>query len=326
MVRAKIIGTGSYVPARRLTNADLEKQVETTDHWIVERTGIRERRIAASNEAASDLSVHAARAALHAAAVCPDEIDLIVLATTTPDMWFPSTACIVQERLKATSAAAFDLSAACSGFVYALSVGCQYIESGTYRKILVVGVDVMSRIINWKDRKTCILFGDGAGAVVLAPSTDAFGVLSTHLCADGSLWEFIHVPGGGSAMPPSEQMLSGALNTIHMKGSETFKVAVRNMEKIAREALEANGLSSTDIHWIVAHQANLKILRAVADRLQVPVEKMVVNLDRYGNTSAASVPLALDEAVRDGRIQRGHLVLLLAFGGGLTWAASAIRW
>jgi 3-oxoacyl-[acyl-carrier-protein] synthase-3 len=325
-IRAEIIGTGSYVPETRLTNKDLEGKIETTDAWIVERTGIRERRIASKDEAASDLALQAARKALETARVVPEEIDLIVLATSTPDMFFPSTACIVQDKLKATRAAAFDLSAACSGFVYALAVGEQYIRSGTYQKVLVIGTEIMSRLINWTDRTTCVIFGDGAGAVLLAPSASESGILSTHLHSDGSLWDLICVPGGGSAIPPSEKMLEERLNTIKMKGNETFKVAVRSLEEVAWEALRANDLLPSDVAYLVPHQANLRIIRAVADRLQLPMERAVVNLDRYGNTSAASIPLALDEAVRDGRIKKGEMLLFLAFGGGLTWGASLVRW
>lgn len=325
-IRAEIIGTGSYVPETRMTNKDLEGKIETTDAWIVERTGIRERRIASKDEAASDLAFQAARKALEAAQVAPEEIDLIVLATSTPDMFFPSTACIVQDKLKATRAAAFDLSAACSGFVYALAVGEQYIRSGTYQKVLVIGTEIMSRLINWTDRTTCVIFGDGAGAVLLAPSASESGILSTHLHSDGSLWDLICVPGGGSAIPPSEKMLAEQLNTIKMKGNETFKVAVRSLEEVAWEALRANDFLPSDVSFLVPHQANLRIIRAVADRLQLPMERVVINLDRYGNTSAASIPLALDEAVREGRIKKGDMLLFLAFGGGLTWGASLVRW
>ncbi|NKE70342.1 beta-ketoacyl-ACP synthase III [Candidatus Manganitrophus noduliformans] len=325
-IRTEIIGTGSYVPETRMTNKDLEGKIETTDAWIVERTGIRERRIASKDEAASDLAFQAARKALEAAQAAPEEIDLIVLATSTPDMFFPSTACIVQDKLKATRAAAFDLSAACSGFVYALAVGEQYIRSGTYQKVLVIGTEIMSRLINWTDRTTCVIFGDGAGAVLLAPSSSESGILSTHLHSDGSLWDLICVPGGGSAIPPSEKMLAEQLNTIKMKGNETFKVAVRSLEEVAWEALRANDFLPSDVSFLVPHQANLRIIRAVADRLQLPMERVVINLDRYGNTSAASIPLALDEAVREGRIKKGDMLLFLAFGGGLTWGASLVRW
>ncbi len=324
--RPRIVSTGSYAPETRLTNADLESKVDTTDQWIFERTGIRERRIAAENEATSDLAVKAAQRAIEAAGIGPEEIDLIVLATCTPDMFFPSTACIVQDRLKATRAAAFDLSAACSGFIYALSVGEQFIRSGAYRNVLVIGAEVMSRIVDWTDRGTCVLFGDGAGAVLLGPTQSESEILSTHLHSDGSLWDLICVPGGGSAIPPSEKVLAERLNTIKMKGNETFKVAVRTLEEVAWEALRLHRLTPSDIAFVVPHQANLRILRAVADRLGIGMDRVVVNLDRHGNTSAASIPLALDQAVRNGQIQKGMLLLFLAFGGGLTWASSLVRW
>ena len=325
-MKARIIATGSYVPEKVLTNRDLAKQIETTDEWIVERTGVRERRIAGKDEATSDLAFKAAERALAAAHMTPDQIDLIIVATATPDMFFPSTACIVQDKLKATNAAAFDLSAACSGFVYGLSVGEQYIRSGTYRNVLVIGAEVMSRLTDWTDRRTCVLFGDGAGAVLLAPSSSDSGILSVHLHSDGSLWDLICVPGGAAAIPPSKKVLAEHLNTIKMKGNETFKVAVRSLEEVAWEAMRANGVSPSDISYLIPHQANIRILNAVADRLGFAAEKVVVNLDRYGNTSAASIPLALDEAVRDGRIKEGASLLFLAFGGGLTWASALVRW
>ncbi|HZR45987.1 MAG TPA: beta-ketoacyl-ACP synthase III [Candidatus Manganitrophaceae bacterium] len=325
-LKARIVATGSYVPEEILTNRDLEKRIDTTDQWIVERTGVRERRIAGKDEATSDLAFKAAESALKAARMAPDQLDLIIVATATPDMFFPSTACIVQDKLKATRAAAFDLSAACSGFVYALSVGEQYIRSGTYRNVLVIGAEVMSRLTDWTDRRTCVLFGDGAGAVLLAPSTSENGILSIHLHSDGSLWDLICVPGGAAAIPPSEKVLAEHLNTIKMKGNETFKVAVRSLEEVAWEAMRANELSPSDISYMIPHQANIRILNAVAERLGFAKEKVVVNLDRYGNTSAGSIPLALDEAVRDGRIKEGASLLFLAFGGGLTWASALVRW
>ena len=324
-MKAKIIGTGSYAPSLVLTNKDLERKIDTTDKWIAERTGVRERRIAAKDEATSDLAVHAGQRALEAAGVSPSQVDLIIVATTTPDMFFPSTACLVLQRLKAANAAAFDLSAACSGFVYALSVGEQYILSGKYKKALVIGADVMSRIVNWTDRSTCVLFGDGAGAVLLAPALGKHGILSTHIHSDGSLSDLIAVPGGGSADPPSEQVLVEKRNTVKMKGSETFKAAVRTLEDVARETLSANGVSVSDVTYIVPHQANIRIIKAVAERLNIAMDKVVVNLSRYGNTSAASIPLALDEAVRDGRMKENDLILLLAFGSGLTWGSALIR-
>lgn len=325
-MRAQIIGTGSYVPETVLTNADIAKRIDTTDHWIVERTGVRERRIAAKDEATSDLAYKAALQALESAEVLPKDIDLILVATATPDMFFPSTACIVQDKLNAVNAAAFDLSAACSGFLYALSVGEQYIRSGTYRKVLVIGAEVMSRLTDWTDRRTCILFGDAAGAVLLSAAHPHDGILSIHLHSDGSLWDLICVPGGGTAIPPSEKVLMEHLNTIKMKGNETFKVAVRSLGEVALEALQANGLHPSDVDHLIPHQANLRIIHAVLTRLHMSKGKVVVNLDKYGNTSAASIPLALDEAVRDGRIKKKDLLLFLAFGGGLTWASALVRW
>ncbi len=326
MIKARIAASGSYVPETVLTNHDLEKKIDTSDEWILGRTGIRERRIASKDESTSDLAVKAARRALEAGGISAETLDLIIVATSMPDMFFPSTACIVQDKLGATGAAAFDLSAACSGFLYALSVGEQYIRSGTYQNVLVIGAEVMSRLTNWDDRRTCILFGDGAGAVLLSPSKSDRGIASVHLHSDGSLWDLICVPGGGSAIPPSEKVLLEQLNTIRMKGNETFKVAVRNLEEVALQALSADNLSASDIDWLIPHQANIRILKAVANRLKFPQEKMIINLDKYGNTSAASVPLAFDEAVRDGRINEGDTLLFLAFGGGLTWGASVVHY
>ncbi len=325
-MRAQIIGTGSYAPEKVLSNQDLEATIETSDEWIVARTGIRERHIAAKGEATSDLAVNAAQEALKNAGILPSEVDLIIVATSMPDMFFPSTACIVQNKLGASRAAAFDLSAACSGFVYALSVGEQYVRSGTFQRVLVIGAEVMSRLINWEDRRTCVLFGDGAGAVVLAPSESNRGVLSVHLHTDGALWDLICVPGGASAIPPSEKVLVEHLNTIKMKGSETFKIAVRNLENVALESLKANDMTISDIDWLVPHQANIRILNAVVSRLGLPQEKMIVNLEQYGNTSAASIPLAFDGGVHDGRIKRGDTLLFLAFGGGLTWGAAVLQY
>ncbi len=322
---ARIQGTGSFVPARVLTNVDLERMVETSDAWIVERTGIRERRIVASGESCSDLAVKAAERALEAAGVAAADLDLILVATCTGDAPLPATACLLQHRLGAQRAAACDISAACSGFVYALAIGDAYVRSG-YGRVLVVGSEVMSMLMDWTDRGTCILFGDGAGAVVLGPVADGQGILSSHLHSDGTLWDLICVPGGGSAAPPSEKMLAEGLQYLKMKGNETFKVAVRTMEEVAREALSANGLSVEDLDLYIPHQANLRIIKAVASRLGLPMEKVVMNMDRYGNTSAASIPLALDEAVRGGRVREGNLILMEAFGGGLTWGSVLVRW
>jgi len=324
-MRARIVGTGSYVPERVLTNADLERMVATSDSWIVERTGIRERRIAAPGEACSDLGSKAAERALEAAGLTAADLDLILVATCTGDSPLPSTACLIQHRLGAVRAAACDISAACCGFVYALAVGDAYVKTGL-RHILVVGAEVMSVITDWTDRSTCILFGDGAGAVVLGPADGDRGILSSHLHSDGNLWDLICVPGGGSRIPPSDKMLADGLQYIKMKGNETFKVAVKTLEESARETLSANHLSMDDLDLYVPHQANARIIKAVADRLELPMEKVVLNMDRYGNTSAASIPLALDEAVRAARVKDGSLVMIAAFGSGLTWASALIRW
>lgn len=324
-MRARIVGTGSYVPERVLTNADLERMVATSDSWIVERTGIRERRIAAPGEACSDLGTKAAERALEAAGLTAADLDLILVATCTGDSPLPSTACLIQHRLGAVRAAACDISAACCGFVYALAVGDAYVKTGL-RHILVVGAEVMSVITDWTDRSTCILFGDGAGAVVLGPADGDRGILSSHLHSDGNLWDLICVPGGGSRIPPSDKMLADRLQYMKMKGNETFKVAVKTLEESARETLSANHLSMDELDLYVPHQANVRIIKAVADRLELPMEKVVLNMDRYGNTSAASIPLALDEAVRAARVKDGSLVMIAAFGSGLTWASALIRW
>ena len=308
-MKACIAGIGSYVPARVLTNADLERMVATSDEWIRERTGIRERRIAAAGEACSDLAVQAGKRALTAAGLAATDLDMILVATCTGDYPLPATACLVQHQLGATKAAACDLSAACCGFVYALSVADAYVKTGM-RHVLVIGSEVMSAITDWTDRNTCVLFGDGAGAVVVSASDGERGILSTHLRSDGTLCELIMVPGGGSRTPPSEKVIAERMQYIKMKGNETFKVAVRSLEEIARSTLAANHLRVEDIDLYVPHQANIRILKAVMERLGLPIEKVMLNVDRYGNTSAASIPIALDEAVREGRIKGGSLVLL----------------
>lgn len=324
-MRSRILGTGAYVPDRVLTNADLERMVATDDAWIIERTGIRERRIAAPGEACSDLGTRAAQEALAAAGITPADLDLILVATCTGDQPLPSTACLIQAQLGARRAAACDLSAACCGFVYALSVADAYVKTGS-RYVLVIGSEVMSAITDWTDRSTCILFGDGAGAAVVGPAEGHRGILSTHLHSDGGLGELICVPGGGSEMPPSEKMLSEKAQYLKMRGNETYKVAIKTLEEVARETLSAHSLTVNDVDLYVPHQANIRILRAVAERLQLPMEKVFMNIDRYGNTSAASIPLALDEAVKAGRIKEGSLVMIGAFGAGLTWASALIRW
>ena len=324
-MKACIAGIGSYVPASVLTNADLERMVATSDEWIRERTGIRERHVAATGEACSDLAVQAGKRALTAAGVMATDLDMILVATCTGDYPLPATACLVQHQLGATKAAACDLSAACCGFVYALSVADAYVKTGM-RHVLVIGSEVMSAITDWTDRNTCVLFGDGAGAVVVSAHDGERGIISTHLRSDGTLCELIMVPGGGSRTPPSEKVIAERLQYIKMKGNETFKVAVRTLEEIARTTLSAKGLRVEDLDLYVPHQANVRILKAVMDRLGLPIEKVLMNLDRYGNTSAASIPIALDEAVREGRIKEGSLVMLGAFGAGLTWASALIRW
>ena len=324
-MRARITGTGSYVPTKVMTNADLERMVATSDEWIVERTGIRERRIAGPGEACSDMAVQAGRQALDAAEISAADVDMILLATCTGDYPLPATACLVQHHLGATKAAACDLSAACCGFVYALSMADAYIKTGM-RHVLVVGSEVMSAVTDWTDRNTCILFGDGAGAAVVSAYEGHQGILSTHLRSDGNLCELIAVPGGGSRTPPCDKVIAERLQFIKMKGNETFKVAVRTLEEIARETMKANGLEIKDLDLYVPHQANIRILKAVAERLGLPMDKVMLNLDSYGNTSAASIPIALDEAVRGGRIKQDSLVMLGAFGAGLTWASALIRW
>ncbi|MEK7267201.1 MAG: beta-ketoacyl-ACP synthase III, partial [Nitrospirota bacterium] len=320
MLRAKIIATGSYVPKRVLTNFDLEKMVDTSDEWIMERSGIRERRIADEKEAASDLAYEAAKAAFKKADIKPKDIELIIVATITGDMPTPATACHLQHKLGIKKAAAFDVNAACSGFLYGLSIADSFIKSGVYKRILLVGSEVLSRFTDWEDRTTCVIFGDGAGAVILEATDEDRGIVSTHIRSDGALWELLHMPGGGSINPPSKESLKKKMHYLKMKGNETFKVAVRTLENLVARTLEENKLKASQISLLIPHQANLRIIQATAERLNIPMEKVFVNIDKYGNTSAASIPIALDEAVRQGRVRDGDYVLLEAFGGGLTWA------
>ena len=326
MVRAKIIGTGSYVPERILRNADLEGLVDTSDEWIVERTGIRERRIANEKQAASDLAYEASKAALKSAGLKARDMDLIIVASVSGDMPLPATACFLQDKLDAKRAAAFDVNAACSGFIYALSVAEAFIRSGTYRRVLVVGAEVLSKFTDWEDRTTCVLFGDGAGAVILDATEGDRGVLSVKIHSDGSMWDLLHAPGGGSRTPASKETVRKRMHFIKMKGNETFKVAVRTLESLVIETLKENKLKSSDLSFLIPHQANLRIIQATAKRLNLPMEKVIINLDRFGNTSAASIPIALDETVRAGRVRNGDYILLEAFGGGLTWASALIKW
>jgi 3-oxoacyl-[acyl-carrier-protein] synthase-3 len=326
MIHARITGTGSYAPKKVITNHDLTKLVETSDEWIIERTGIRERRIAEKGQTTSDLAYEASRKALKAAGIGADELDLILVATMTPDMILPSTGCVLQEKLGAKKAAAFDLYAACSGFIYGMSVADAFIRSDIYKNVLLVGAEILSRFTDWEDRGTCILFGDGAGAVVIQRHTGKRGILSTHLHSDGALGDLIHVPAGGASHPASHDTIRKRMHFIKMKGNETFKAAVRALEGVAQEALEHNKVKPEEIDFLVPHQANLRIIQAMAQRLNMPMEKVVLTLPKYGNTSAASIPMALDEAVRDGRIKENHLLLFEAFGGGLTWASALVRW
>jgi 3-oxoacyl-[acyl-carrier-protein] synthase-3 len=321
-----IIGVGSCTPDRVLTNQDLEKIVDTSDEWIVSRTGIKERRIADPDTPASALATEAARRALHDAGVAGGEIDQIIVGTVTGDRPFPSTACLLQDRLGASSAYAFDISAACSGFLYALSLGRTQILAGAAETVLVVGVESLSKITDWTDRNTCVLFGDAAGAVVLRSTGQPGGILATKLHSDGSLTSLLEMPGGGSLNPASHETVDKRLHYIRMSGNDVFKYAVRAMESVACEALELAGLKPEQLDLLIPHQANYRIIDATARRLGLSMDKVFVNLDRYGNTSSASIPLALDEAKRSGRLKPGDLVELVTFGGGFTWAAAVVRW
>ena len=326
MIHARITGTGSFAPKKIITNHDLEKLVDTSDSWITERTGIKERRIAEKGQTTSDLAYEAGKKALKAAGIGPQDLDLILVATMTPDTILPSMGCVLQDKLGAKNAAAFDIAAACSGFIYGMSIADAFIRSGMYKNILLVGAEVLSRFTDWEDRTTCILFGDGAGAVVIQQHAGKRGILSTHLHSDGSLGDLLHVPAGGASHPASHDTIRKRMHFIRMKGNETFKAAVRALEGVVQEALEHNKVKPEEIDFLVPHQANLRIIQAMAQRLNMPMEKVVLTLPKYGNTSAASIPMALDEAVRDGRIKDNHLLLFEAFGGGLTWASALVRW
>ena len=321
-----IISVGSYVPEHILTNLDLEKIVDTSDEWITTRTGIKERRVAEEHEFTSDMATRAAQRAIKKAGITPDLIDLIIVATITPDYPFPATACLVQHKLGAVRAAAFDIEAACSGFIYALEIGQQFIMSRTYDTVLVVGAEKLSAIVDWKDRNTCVLFGDGAGAAILQNRPNAHGLLTACMGAEGDKADLLSMPAGGSRCPASEKSVAAGLHHLRMDGKETFKNAVTAMYTAGREALRRCEIDIRQIKCVIPHQANRRIIDAVAERLDVRPEQIFVNLDKYGNTSAASVAIALDEAVEQGRIQRGDLVLMVVFGAGLTWAAAVIEW
>ena len=326
-MRAQVVGTGHAVPERRMTNADLEKIVETSDEWIVGRTGIRERRRAGQQDSTSTFASGAGRQALEMAGMRADELDLLIVGTVTPDMLFPSTACVVQDILGAKKATAFDFSAGCSGFIYGLSIASQYIENGTASTALVIGAEVLTKFVDWQDRSTCVLFGDGAGAAVLRATDQERGVLSTALHSDGELRELIFMPGGGSLHPPTDpSLLERRLPFIKMKGNETFKVAVRSLAEVSREALSSSLLAYDQVRWFIPHQANQRIIDAVGQRLEIPRDRVYVNIERFGNTSAASIPIALDELNRKNQIGEGDVLLFAAFGAGLTWGSAVLRW
>ncbi len=321
-----IVGTGFYVPEKVLTNFDLEKMVDTSDEWIRTRTGIRERRIAQEEQATSDLATIASQQALNNARIASQEIDLIIVATLSPDMLFPSTACLVQKNIGATNAVAFDIGAACSGFIYALSGAQQYLQNGTYKTALVIGAEIFSRILDWQDRNTCVLFGDGAGAVVLKEVEYGSGILSTYLGADGSGADLLKQPAGGSRLPASHETIDERLHYLKMNGREVYKFATKSMVEAVMKVLSKIGLSTRNIDLLIPHQANIRILESVAQKLGLPMEKVFVNVDRYGNTSAASIPIALSEALQQGRIKKDDIVVLVSFGSGLTWGATIIKW
>jgi 3-oxoacyl-[acyl-carrier-protein] synthase III len=325
-LRAVVTGTGSALPSRVLTNQELERMVDTSDEWITTRTGIKERRIAESGEYLSIYATEASQRALEMSGVPAAELDMIICATVTPDQPLPSTACTIQHNLGAKRAAAFDLAAGCSGFIYGLAVADRFLSGGGYRHVLVIGAELLSKYVDWKDRTTCIIFADGAGAVLLSAREGTSGILATSLRTDGSMADYIHVPAGGTMMPASERTVREGLHFIRMKGNETFKIAVRSIEEVSREVLTASGLTAADINHYIPHQANRRIIEAVGTRLGLRPEQVYVNIDRVGNTSSASIPIALDEAARAGKIQRGDTVLFAAFGAGLTWGAALLRW
>jgi len=325
-IAAKITGVAGYVPPRVLSNADLEKMVETNDEWIRTRTGIRERHIVDNGTASSHLATEAAKLLLAQTGTAPEEIEMIVIASVTPDMMFPATACLVQDRIGAKKAWGFDLSGACSGFTYALTVGAQFVGAGTHRKVLVIGSDTMSSILDYKDRATCVLFGDGAGAVLIEPATDGEGILDFAHDIDGSGGQYLYMPGGGSLNPPTHETVDKNMHVVHQDGSQVFKYAVRRMAETAVQLLERNGFTSKDLALVVPHQANLRIIRAMQDRLGLEDCKVMVNIDRFGNTTAGTIPLCLQDALQQGRLKKGDLVLLVAVGAGYTTGGVLLRW
>lgn len=326
MTRAKIIGVGAYAPKRILTNADLERIVETSDAWIVQRSGIRERHVADESEATSDLALRAAQQAIERANLVPEDIDFIAVGTTTPDMYFPTVGNILQQRLGCRRVGSVDMLAACASSIYSLSIGSQFIQTGKYQRVLCVGAETLSRITDYTDRGTCVLLADAAGAAVLAPSTDDRGLIDFDLYSDGQYWELLYMPGGGSRNPATRETVDARMHYAKMKGAEVFKVAVRMFSDCTARILERNGFSAADVDLFIPHQANLRIIEAAARRVDLPMERVFVNVDRYGNTGAASVYVALEEAASAGRLRRGDLVLLAAFGGGFAWGAALMRW
>ncbi len=326
LTRAKITGVGAYVPPDTLTNADLEKLVATTDEWILERTGIRERHIAAKGVASSDLATEAAKVVLNSRGLSSSDLDAIIVATVTPDMFFPSTACLVQNKLGAPNVWGFDLSAACSAFVYALQTGAQYIATGAHKRVMVIGADVMSSIIDYTDRATCIIFGDGAGAVLLEPSEDELGLIDFMHVVDGSGGESLFMPGGGSLNPTSHETVDRKMHFVHQDGQAVFKFAVRHMAEVCEKLLKRNGFTGKDVDVFIPHQANLRIIKATGDRLGVKPENVIINIDRYGNTTAGTIPLAMNTALEEKKLKKGDLVLLASVGAGYTVGATLLRW
>ncbi len=325
--RARILGTGRGVPSRVVSNDDLSRIVDTNDAWITERTGIKERRLIEDGRVTSDLAAEAARNACESAGISPSELDCIVLGTVTPDMPMPATAVYVQQKLGISGIPAFDLSAACAGFLYGLTIADSFVRAGQYKRVCVIGVEVLSRILDWTDRNTCVLFGDGAGAVIVGPSEDpSRGILSTHIFADGGCAQHLLIPGGGTVHPTTPQSVADKLHHVKMNGREIFKNAVKNLASASIAALEANGMTAADVDLVVAHQANLRIIEAVAERIKLPLDRFHLNIQRYGNTSSASVPIALDEALREGKIQPGMRILFSALGAGLSWGSAMLRW
>ena len=324
--KASITGIGSYLPSKILTNHDLEKMVDTSDDWIVQRTGIKERRIVENGMVTSDLAAQASLKAMEDAGISPQDIDMIITSTITPDHFFPSTSCYIQQKIGAIRASAFDILAACAGFIYALSIAQSVVDSGAAKTILVVGAECLSKITDYTDRTTCVLFGDGAGAAIVQKSNTKHEIISTSLAADGSQADILIMPGGGTRNPASLESIQQRLHYIQFKGKEVFKLAITNITNLILETVEKNGLKLSDIDLIIPHQSNLRIIEATMEKLGLPMEKAFVNIDKYGNTSSASVPIAIDEARREGRLRKGDLVMLVAFGGGLTWGSSLIRW